>query len=320
MKNHEIIFWLCSPNDTVTMWDIISAIGPTIVAAFSIAIAVWQIIVQRKQKQITKQQTDLQRCAFVYDCFIRAKQEKLLELRKRYIEFKDICLYLLTTIFPCGVTQRGIDPGVPPVLNIGDTSVISFYSKCGKTGNADSFLKDGARICNDFLYFLQNNDVFLNDNPELFSDLKIISKDFFNLFAEIKSNEELQNRFISFAKQLDRIGDGTGNYDNNSQLKQKLIETRAFFYRFIEYRLMLKREKSIEWLLVMPPNSIFKNLKHLHDMKTAIQWSNDECIAVHTYAIFNTWFELTWLKYIDAFIHHSFAEIKKVIENDISKL
>jgi hypothetical protein len=79
---------------------------------------------------------------------------------------------------------------------------------------------------------------------------------------------------------------------------------------------MLHRGNVTEWMLSMPQNSIFRSLNMPHTAENMQKWSQNELIAFHTLAIFYTWFNETWLKYIDDFFYTSFNDIRKVVKND----
>ena len=313
----DFIFVITNSSESISgiNWDAVSAVTTLVVAVITLGTIFWQIWLQYQQKKINKHQADLQRCSFVYDSFIREKQEKLIELRRNYIEFKDKCLYLLETIFPCSVSPTDLKPGEFPILKIDDDTLKSYYHKSIWDESADTFLENGQKTSTKLLKYLKENEVFLQDNPVLFDDLQIISNAFNELFVKIKSNDIRRQNFIKLASFIDDIDKNLYHVDNKER-QDIIVNMRSFFYNFIHHKIMLHRGNVTEWMLNMPQGSIFKSLNMPHTAENMQKWSQNELIAFHTLTIFYTWFNETWLKYIDEFFSTSFNDIRKVVKND----
>ena len=177
-------------------------------------------------------------------------------------------------------------------------------------------MENGQKSSARLLKFLKDNEVFLKDNPVLFEDLKTVSEAFYDFFATINTDAEKRQTLIILGKFIDRIENGLCHIDNQTR-QNAIINMRFNFYKFIHHKIMLHRENTVEWMLSMPKNSIFRNLKMPHTPKNMQEWSKNEFIAFHTLAIFYAWFNETWLKYIDDFFHVSFEDIRKVVKNDL---
>ena len=298
-------------------WQAVSAVTTIIVAIITLGTIFWQIKIQQKQKKIAKHQADLQRCSFVYDCFIREKQEKLIELRRNYLEFKDKCLYLLEKIFPSSISQSDLKQEEIPDLRIETPNIISTYHRNIQNESAETFLKNGQDASVKLFNFLKENELFLKDNIVLFHDLQTISKAFKELFQKINSSNDVCQNFMYLAKFMNK-GNGIAILIVDKQIQNTIINMRSFFYDFIFYKIMLVRGNSTDWMLCMPKGSVFKELTL--SPKNIKQWSENEYIAFHTLLIFNSWFNETWLKYIDDFFYTSFEDIRKVVKNDIEQL
>ena len=293
----------------------------------SIAIALWALRLSDKQNKISKHQSDIDKCHFIYESFIKEKQEKIIKLRNLYLDFKDSCLYILSTIFPVSISKKNQKPLEIPKFDIKNTSdLLSVFLRPSNTKNdSNTFIINGKKDSEELFFFLDKNKVFLQDNLELFDDLYKVSKAFCAFFEEIIKISYIKNLFISFSKIIDSRGTNLIYTDisKNELLYSKIKYLREFFYRFIHYRLILQRIGSDgiitnNHLLYIPSNSIFKDKEiYGYTEENIKKWSENELIAFATHAIFNDWFDF-WLKSIDSFFDAAFGNINKTINNKMS--
>ena len=291
-------------------WTAFEAISSTVCSVLTLLVILCQLYLLNKQKNIAKWQADLQRSSFVYDCFIREKQEKLIELRRKYMDFKDRCMYLLGTIFPGSVSPPEFDFFNPRMVSVDDKNLRPFYHKLVQEESSNTFLQNGEIASASLSKFLRENEVFLKDNPVLFDDLNTVSKAFNQLFCTINVDENKKSIFTALARFIDTVGENSYSF-NDVNRQNYMIAMRSFLYDFLHNKIMLKRGDHTESMLSMPPGSIFKDLNVSRQ-----EWSKNECIAFYTLIIFDTWFNKTWLKYIDDFFYVSFDEISRTIKRE----
>ena len=296
-----------------TAINIISTIG-------SIGIAYWALKLSDKQNKISKHQSDLEKCAIIYDSFIKEKQEKIIELRKLYLNFKDVCLYTISTIFPSCIGPKNQNNGEPPKINIDGTDVFVSFLNMDIKENKNTFLVNGKNYSDELLFFLNRNEVFLKDNQDLFNDLQTTSKVFRDFFSKIIENGYRKSLFIICAEIIDKIGSSVINIDMSRNSYTPIIrELRKFFYHSI-FGLSLSRigpdgTRINSHILHMTGNSLFKNKDiAAYTEENIKKWCQNETIAFDTHAIFITWFDV-WFKYIDSFFSVSFNNINKVIND-----
>lgn len=106
-------FW----NNGRDFIDYLSALGPTVAAFVAAGVAAWQLCISVQQKRIYEQQKELQRCSFVYDAFIKEKQQKIIELRELYLEFQERCVDFISIIFPNAIMSKDQRPGECPNID-----------------------------------------------------------------------------------------------------------------------------------------------------------------------------------------------------------
>lgn len=310
---YELTVCLANEKDN---WDIFSAIGPTVAALIAIGIAIWQAVITHKQKKINAQQKELQRCSFVYDAFIREKQEKLIKLRKLYLSFQTVCIDFISLIFPNSLSQKDIKPGEIPnidLLSEIDNDVQAIYFLKSITIKDTTYFETSRDICVNLNNFLIENDVFLQDNPELYQDLKITSQAFLEFFSSLQ-DKDFYKILLPLVQKLNKIGIHKEIF-YSKEGKENIKILRKYFYEFMQGRLVLSRNNCGTGLLYMIPNTFFSVKKPFYTPENIEKWSQNDKIAFTTHSIFVTWFE-TWKQYINSFFSVSFDDINRVIKND----
>lgn len=296
--------------------DYLSAWGPTIAACVAVFVAGWQLYISIQQKRIYNQQKELQRCSFIYGAFIEEKQRKILEFRKLYLEFQVSCIDFISMIFPSGIAPKKQNPGeIPNIDFFADTdeavNVTYFLNSISIPEN--KYFETNRDVAGRLNLFLENNEVFLQDNPELYEDIKTVSKAFLELFSDMQNKPEVWNILRPIIRTLNQSGLQKEIF--YPQKGRKSIEVlRKYFYEFMHYRLILTRNNCREGMLYMIPNSYFAVKRPSYTERNIVKWSGNDLIAFSTHASLIAWFD-TWKKYIDSFFKASFEDINNVIKN-----
>lgn len=328
MFTESIFPWVVLDFNTSKNWaDYFSAIGPTFAASIAVIVAIWQACIAKKQKGINeqqvkinqqqlefnKQQMEIQRCNFVYSTFIQEKQNKLLELRKKYLLFKEINSNLLGLIFPNTVMNNNLKPlQLPDITQLDKNNVICAYYIERHKWPSD-LLEKAYRISREFYEFLENNQIFLQDNPELFIHLKTISYAFGEYMRHAFDTPNILSCYHAIHTEITRSLKGK-NFMHYIHYNQEVYDLREDFYNFMHMYLMVSYNGVTNHLLYMPQDSIFKIKNLIYSKEEIKKWAINEKIAFHTAVIFNTWFT-TWLNYIDEFFTVSFENINKIQQN-----
>lgn len=325
----ESIFpWIILDFNTSKNWvDYFSAIGPTFAAIIAVIVAIWQACIARKQKGINeqqveinqqqlefnKQQMEIQRCNFVYSTFIQEKQNKLLELRKKYLLFKEINSNLLGLIFPNTAMNNKLQPlQLPDITQLDKNDIICAYHIERHKWPSD-LLEKAYQISREFYEFLENNQIFLQDNPELFIHLKTISHAFGEYMRHAFDTPNILSCYHAIHTKITNSLKGK-NFMDYIHYDEEVYDLREDFYDFMHMYLMIPYNGVNDHLLYMLQDSIFKTKNLIYSKEDIKKWAINEKIAFHTSVIFNTWFT-TWLNYIDEFFKVSFEDIKKVQQN-----
>lgn len=320
--------WIVLDFNTSKNWvDYFAALGPTVMAFIAICVAAWQLYVSNKQKNINqqqielnkqqmefnKQQMEIQRCSFVYSSFIQTKQNKLLELRQKYLLFKEINSNLLGLIFPNTAMDKNLRLLQFPNVNQLDKKdvVCAYYIERHKWPS--DLLEKAYTLSREFYEFLENNQIFLQDNPELFIHLKTISYAFGEYMRHAFDTPNILSCYHAIHTKITKSLKGK-NFMHYIHYDEEVYELREDFYNFIHMYLTVSYNGITDHLLYIPQDSIFKTNNLIYSKKDVKKWSTNEKIAFHTSVIFNTWFT-TWLNYIDEFFTVSFEDIKKVQQN-----
>ena len=245
-----------------------------------------------------QKQFELQKIQWKYDNFFKYKQEKLLELRNLYRLFKRDLEIFLFTFLPSGIgSNEGIFK-LPDMSNIWDDSKVKVLYTTTEYNEAPSSIMNQFLINSKNLYdFLLTNDIFIQDNPVLYSDLKSISKGFKELYSALIDNKGFDKLFIE--------------QDNKFIPYPENKSFRKFFYTFMHYRMGIMRGDLNTSLFYEIPNSIFKLYKMDYSDENIEKWSSNNIILFHTGGIFVTWLE-TWEKYINDFFVTSLNEISNI--------
>lgn len=268
--------------------------------------------------KMSEKQNKIEKCSIIYDSIIREKQEKIIELRKIYLNFKNSCMYILSIIFPTALAQKNQKLGEILQLNIkNSTEFFPLFSKNGAVENSDTFLINGKNYSLELFKLLEQNEVFLKDNQILYDDLYKTSKAFYNYFLTIGNDTNKKQIFTILSKKMDE----TGDFLKECNITKIL---RVHFYEFMYCRLIFSREKqdgtkSKEHIIYMTENSIFNRINkedRSYSRKNIEKWSENNIIAMETYGIFYSWFDF-WLKQIDVYFKKSFDNIEKVMNDNI---
>lgn len=298
--------------------DYLSACGPTIAACVAVFVAVWQLYISIQQKRIYNQQKELQRCSFIYDAFIKEKQEKIIELRKLYLEFQTSCVDFISIIFPSGVAPKTQNPGEAPNIDFfadTDEAINAMYFMNSISMPENKYFEGNRDIAGKLNLFLKNNEVFLQDNPELYEDLTTVSKAFLDLFSDMQHRPKVWKVLLPIIRMLNQSGlQKEIFYPEKDRAGIQIV--RRYFYKFMHCRLVLTRNNCRNGLLSMTPGSYFSVKRPFYTEENIIKWSENDLIAFSTHASLIAWFD-TWKKYIDSFFRVSFEDINKVIKNKV---
>ena len=296
--------------------DYLSALGPTIAACVAVFVAGWQLYISIQQKRIYNQQKELQRCAFVYDAFIGEKQRKIIELRELYLEFQASCIDFISIIFPSGISPKKQKPGEPPSVDFfadTDEAINATYFMNSISIPENKYFETNRDTAGKLHLFLENNEVFLQDNPELYEDLKTVSKAFLDLFSDMQHKPEVWKALLPIIRMLNQSGLQKEIFYPEKDRKGIQI-LRRYFYEFMHYRLILTRNNCRNGMLYMTPGSYFATKRQPYTEENILKWSGNDLVAFSTHASFIAWFNI-WKEYIDSFFKLSFEDINKVIKN-----
>lgn len=326
-------------NTSKNLVDYFSAIGPTVAAGIAIIVAIWQACIAGKQIKINKQQFDLnqqqlvinkqqlefneqqmeiQRCNFVYGSVIKEKQDKLLELRRRFLEFKDINMLFLSILFPCAVTDKKYILGTlpRPCWDIDEKDFfVSYYIDSQEIPN--NLIEKASKINADFYQFLDNNRIFLNDNHKLYLYLYKISYGFREFFRDFLIQKDLCKEFNMVINKLIKTKNlhSVFHYTDNMENKLWLQKFRQYFYTNTRYRFCIDDEGINTHILYRGPDSIFEIKKLKYD---EVAWASSNKIAFYTRLIFLGWFQF-WQANIDYSFSVAFTDMQQYAKSDLKK-
>lgn len=319
----SFIFIPDSWNNGRDFIDYLSAFGPTVAAFVAAGVAVWQLCISAQQKNISiqqkriyEQQKELQRCSFVYDAFIKEKQQKIIELRELYLEFQERCVDFISIIFPNAIMAKDQRPGECPNIDFladTDEAINAGYFLNSISIEEEKYFETNRDIAGKLNLFLNKNAVFLKDDPILYEDLQIVSKAFLELFSDMQNKPKIWEIILPIISMLNKVGlQKEIFYPQDNRKKVQIV--RRYFYEFMQYRLVLTRNNCREGMLYMSPNSYFSIKRPFYTSENITKWSENDLIAFSTHTAFIMWFE-TWKKSIDNFFKVSFEDINKVIKN-----
>lgn len=296
----------------------LSSFGPWITALAVIKFSLLQYNLLKEQKEIAKYQGFVQRTSFIYNEFIKEKQNKIVELRKKYIPFQESCIYFLSILFPCTIAEKNQKPLAIPNISLENSkNLIGMYYH--NPINKDKNLSYFHKTCDEFYQFLISNEVFWENSKDLYEDLRVTSKAFKELFENILSDKQLKDKFEFLKQYFDRLCNKVDfNYSMLPEIKYSLIVGRIFFYECMHFKLMREKNGINSNLLYLNPDSLFQNKNFAYAAYTTENikiWSQDDFIAFETQAILYTWFQ-TWQKTIDNYFKESFNDVKAILNND----
>jgi len=144
-------------------------------------------------------QFELQKIQWKYDNFFKYKQDKSLELRNLYRLFKMDLEKFLFTFLPPAIMNKESQPLVPPDLsNIWDDSKLKvMFNKVVYNESPNSMVQQFYLNSKNLYNFLIANDIFIQDNPVLYEDLKSISKGFEELYSALIENKGFEKLFLN---------------------------------------------------------------------------------------------------------------------------
>lgn len=322
MFSESIFPWIVLDfNTSKGFADWVAAIGPTSMACIAVGVAIWQGYVSNKQKKLNqqqieinkqqlefnKQQREIQRCGFIYSSFIKEKQDKLLELRKRFLEFKDINMLFLSILFPCSCSDKKQEMGAfsRDIVDISEEDFLVLYY-IDSQEIPKNLIEKASKINAEFFQFLVNNEIFVNDNPQLYLHLHQMTYGFGEFFKGFIAKKDLYEEFTQLLASLIKTSNfhTTFSYTDTSSLKK----IRQYFYITTRYSLCISEKGENSHILYKAPSSLF-NLKKLKYNER--EWAESDKIAFFTHSTFLGWFN-TWRDTIDGFFSLAFSDIKRV--------
>lgn len=314
-------------NTSKNWVDYCAAIGPTIMAGIAVWVAYRQARTVKKQTKINeqqfeinkqqlefnKQQMAIQRCNFIHSNIIKEKQDKLLELRRRFLEFKELNLLFLSILFPSCIADKKQNPGLPPKYPIDideKDSLASYYIDSQEIPN--NLIEKASKVNAGFYKFLNDNEVFLNDNAKLYLYLQRISYGFSEFFKEFITKKDLYKEFNILINYLARNINLHAIFTyNNANIILTLRKIRKYFYTAIRFQFCIDEGGINEHILYRASDSIFKLKKLRYD---EVKWSKSDKIAFFTHSTFIGWFQF-WQDNIDSFFSSVFEDIHKIRNN-----
>lgn len=262
-----------------------------------------QLKIERENFQ---KQFELQKIQWKYDNFFKYKQDKLLELRSLYRKFKFDIENFIKTFLPTAIGNADKDAplmALPNMSNIDDDSHIKpIYFNTTYEIAPDEMLENFFEDSKNLYNFLIDNDIFIQDNPMLYDDLKSISRGFKELFTALKNNNAFSKLFV-YNKEI-------GKYI----LIPENEAFRRFFYTYMHYRMNIQRGDLSTSLFYEIPNSVFKIYKLAYTEENVEKWISNNIILFNTSGIFIAWLE-TWEKYINEFFTTSISDISAFYKN-----
>lgn len=314
-------------NTSKNLLDYVSAFGPSLAAFAAAGIAFWQVCISKKQKEINeqqfninqqqlefnKQQIEIQRCNFIYSGLIKEKQEKLLELRNRFLAFKDINMLFLSILFPCAIMDKKQNPGLPPRDPIDIDEEDSYVSHYIDSQEIPTDLIENARKVNlEFYQFLENNKIFLNDNPRLYLYLQKISYGFSEFFKEFITEKTLYTGFYVLINYIYNNVNIHSSFTYTSSIMIRLKNIRQYFYGITKYYFCIDENGENTHIFYKNPYDIFSLKKLQYDEN---KWSESNKIAFFTHAIFTKYFN-AWRNDIDKFFSIAFTGMQQIQNYD----
>ncbi len=294
----------------------LSAWGPVIIGVASIILSIvshnlakknieqqsvqFKMQLKKEQEQFT-QKLNLQTQQWKLDNLFKYKQQKMFELKKIFKQFKINTIEFLGLFMPSNIgypfEQAGKLAQIT-TLDI-DKDLRYEYQKTTFYQTPNEMIKqyrENSRILTDFL---QENDVFLLDEHELYDDLKALSATFLELYEKLSLNDDLSKLFLSQGNQY-ILGP-----QNHSFCR--------FFYKFMQHHLYLKRGEIRDHIFYLYSNSIFKINKLSFSDSEIDKWCSNLKVLFNTYFIFNSLLQ-SIENQINIFFIPSLKEMEKLSE------
>lgn len=285
-------------------WDKFEAIGPTTAAIIAVVVAIWQIFITNKQKKINEKQKELQRCSFVYDCFIKEKQEKIIHLRKLYKNFHLFFMNFVSLFFPViGVPIKDINQ------NNARTLLGLYHIKPMKYFGEDYFLI-ATKYSEDLYEFLEENEVFFKENHLFYINLKRTSEWVSKFFINLQKETLIYNDCLYFLNKINGI-EQKKDSDYMPEEQKKLPKIREFIYKSLKDLTLNDGEKYNFFLYFM--DSYFKKENPSYTNDNIVNWSKNDEVCFYTYGIFKATFK-QFQQEIDAFFDLAYNDIQQTIK------
>lgn len=296
----------------------LSAWGPVIIGLISIGLA-WfsynlskknleqqksqfEIQLKNEQEQF-KKQLKLQNQQWKYDNLFKYRQDKLLEFRKLYKQFKTDTVEFLQLFMPSSMGYPLLQAhklDSLTTLDI-DADLRYEYFKTVFYHPPNELLKQYLKNCKLLVEFIKENDLFLLDDSEFFEDIRALSTAFLELYEKLNINNDLNKLFYQ------------------KENKYILVPTNhsfcKFFYKFMQWHLHLKRGETRTHLFDLYSNSIIKINKLSYDDSEINKWCSNPKVLFNTYMIFGNFLK-NIEHYINAFFVKPIDQIKE-LSNEI---
>ena len=273
--------------------NIITMVMTTIISAIVSAIVAIKVAESNNKKQfeLFDKQIDEQRMLWKNENLYKYRQDKLLELRKIYINFQTNVFDFLSLFIPSSIGASILDPTLNKSLKY-EYKALKFFESPSSMINR--FLTSSNILCE----FLKENDIFLQDKSELKEDLNALAKTFQELFGKLDKNNGLENLFLP------------SSASNEYTLVPQNPSFCKYFYKFMNGHLYLKRGETRIHLFYLYENSIFKNNKLSFEDGEIDNWCSNIIVLFGTSMIF-----YTWLKHISNSIDSYFVASLEEIQN-----
>lgn len=281
-------------------WDKFEAIGPTVAAAIAVGVAIWQIFITNKQKKINEKQKELQRCSFVYDCFIKEKQEKIIHLRKLYKNFHSFFINFISLFFPImGMSDYNTNP---TFIGLYQIKPIKYFGK--------DYCLIAKKHSEELYEFLEENEVFFKENRLFYVNIKRMAEWSTKFFINLQKETLIYNDCLYF---LDKINGLEQKKDNvyMPEEQKKLPKIREFIYKSLMDLTLNDGEKYNFFLYFM--DSYFKKENPSYTNDNIVNWSKNDEVCFYAYDIFKATFK-QFQQEIDAFFDLAYNDIQQTIK------
>lgn len=287
-NTHDLFDWVTG---------VLTSIAPLVAIWVSWLLAKKEI---RNSESHFNKQLELQRLQWKNYSFFKYKQDKLLDFRTKFLTFEKDTIEFLQLflpdkiIIPSELQHSGNKKGDYTILKINN--------------NPEEIIKKYCKNSNDLLSFIENNDIFINDNPMLITYVKTMVRAFKEFYTELNRNKSFESLFVK--------------QDNNYISNPQNIAFRILFFNFMRYRLGIDLNGVATSMFYAIPNSVFALYKLSFDTENMRNWVGNEEIMFGAFGIFSTYLQ-TWKQTIDNLFSSALKEIEKyfnVADIDIDKV